>query len=418
MIENWNKPTPAQSAFAEPLFNRVGKPIRPSPVKTATSTQLPYAGVATSVRPLPGKEGLSENLAGLKVATLAGGVGGAKMIQGIVNAIESSNVTAIVNTGDDTVLHGLCISPDLDTVTYTLAGIIDREKGWGLTDESWTVMDTLAEFNGETWFRLGDKDIALHMFRTDMLNRGATLSEITSTLCNHFGITAHILPMSDKPVSTMLTLMDSEEEIGFQEYFVKLSHAVPVSRIRYSGAEASVAAPGVIEALTSADVIVICPSNPFLSILPILSVPDISTLLPSPFYGTDSGQIYSPNAGSLIEESTPTNQHHINPAIRAKTVAVSPVIAGKALRGPADRLLGEMGLEPTAVGVARIYKDIASVFIIDSQDIKLKEEIEAMGMTCLVANTIMEGIESSRNLAIETIRAAIQAKSSTIHYNE
>jgi LPPG:FO 2-phospho-L-lactate transferase len=362
------------------------------------------------------EETQSENFGRLKVAALAGGVGGAKMIQGIVNVIEPSRVTAIVNTGDDTVLHGLRISPDLDTVTYTLAGMIDREKGWGLADESWTVMETLAEFNGETWFRLGDRDIALHMLRTDMLGQGATLSEVTSALCAHFGIATHVLPMSDDPVETVLTLMNSGEEISFQEYFVKLSHAVPVSKIHYSGVRTSVAAPGVIEALVSADVIVICPSNPFLSILPILSVPDISELFSSPVYQADSGQVYSPHAGKLVPyRSAPyhtrADQLPVNPPIRAKTVAISPIIDGKAVKGPADRLLGEMGLEPTAAGVAKIYKDIASVFIIDNEDAKLQEEIEAMGMRCLVTNSIMNDVESSRNLATEVIRAAIQETS-------
>lgn len=343
-----------------------------------------------------------ENLTKLKITALAGGVGGAKMIQGIVNTIEPSRVTTIVNTGDDTILHGLCISPDLDTVTYTLAGMIDREKGWGLADESWTVMHTLEELKGETWFRLGDKDIALHMFRTNMLSKGATLSEVASTLCAHFGITTHVLPMSNDPIKTVLTLAETGEEIGFQEYFVHLSHAVPVSRIRYAGIEDATAAPGVIEAITSADVIIISPSNPFLSILPILSIPDVSKLLPPPVY-----QAMAPDQHH--KSFNPADKQHINPEIRAKTVAVSPIIAGKALKGPADRLLNEMGIKPTAAGVASIYRDIASVFIIDDEDVALKEEIEDMGMKCLATNTIMHDVESSRNLAIEAIKAAIQA---------
>ncbi len=325
------------------------------------------------------------------------------MIQGIVNAIEPSRVTAIVNTGDDTILHGLYISPDLDTVTYTLAGMVDRGKGWGLADESWTVMHTLEELKGETWFRLGDKDIALHMFRTNMLSRGATLSEVTSTLCTHFGIATHILPMSNDPIKTVLTLAETGEEIGFQEYFVHLSHTVPVSRIRYAGIEDATAAPGVLEAITSADVIIISPSNPFLSIFPILSIPDISELLPPPVYHQTIATDKHHKSFDPADK-----QHKNNPKIRAKTVAISPIIAGKALKGPADRLLNEMGIQPTAAGVASIYRDTASVFIIDDEDAALKEEIEDMGMRCLVTNTIMHDVESSRNLAIEAIKAVIQ----------
>ncbi|MHB8263717.1 MAG: 2-phospho-L-lactate transferase [Acidimicrobiales bacterium] len=325
------------------------------------------------------------------IAALAGGVGAARLLGGMMQAADPSHITAIVNTADDTVLHGLYVSPDLDTVTYTLAGLADRDRGWGLADESWTVMDSLAKLGGDTWFQLGDRDIATHMARTDMLARGMKLSEVTDVLRVRHGIAARILPMSDDRIRTRLTLAENNETIDFQEYFVKLAHSAPITRIAYEGAENASAAPGVIDALHDADVIVICPSNPFLSIFPILALSDVKQA----FAGSPGGLKTSP--GGLKE----------------KTVAISPIIAGKALKGPADRLLVEMGITPTAAGVAGLYKDIASTFVIDSQDAELQGSIETLGMSCVVTNTIMSDIDASRALARTAIEAALKIRSVT-----
>ncbi|MCL4433882.1 MAG: 2-phospho-L-lactate transferase [Actinobacteria bacterium] len=321
-------------------------------------------------------------LSSLKIAALAGGVGAARLLRGMVEVVDPSNVTAIVNTADDTVLHGLHISPDLDTITYTLAGLIDVERGWGLSGESWTVMESLAGLGGDTWFQLGDRDIATHMLRTDMLNRGMSLSAVTKTLRMHHGIMARILPMSDDRVQTSLTLAGSGEVISFQEYFVKLAHSVEVSKITYQGAGSAAAAPGVLEALEGADVIVICPSNPFLSIFPILALKDVRRVL----QGKEAG-------------------------VKTKTVAISPIIAGKALKGPADRLLVEMGVTATTAGVAGLYKDIASTFVMDDQDAGLQDDIKALGMRCVTTDTIMRDINASRALARKAIEAALETVS-------
>ena len=321
-------------------------------------------------------------LSSLKITALAGGVGAARLLRGMVEVVKPSNVTAIVNTADDTVLHGLHISPDLDTITYTLAGLVDVERGWGLSGESWTVMESLASLGGDTWFQLGDRDIATHMLRTDMLNRGMSLSAVTETLRMRHGIMTRILPMSDDRVQTRLTLAGSGEEIGFQEYFVKLAHSVEVGKIAYQGAGSAAAAPGVIEALEYADVIVICPSNPFLSIFPILALKDVKQALQG-------------------RQAT----------MKAKTVAISPIIAGKALKGPADRLLVEMGVTANVAGVAGLYKDIASTLVMDDQDARLQDDIEAIGMRCVTTDTIMRDINASRALAREAIEAALETVS-------
>src|SRR5580692_10272751 len=201
------------------------------------------------------------------ITALAGGVGAARLLRGLVRVVPPTDVTAVVNTGDDTVLHGLTICPDLDTVTYTLAGLNDDERGWGLAGETWTVMEALERLGGESWFRLGDRDLATHLYRTQRLADGASLSELTGEITAALGIGARLLPMSDDPVRTRLTLVDGPE-IAFQEYFVRRQHAVAVASVRFEGADACRAAPGVLPALADSDVIVICPSNPVVSIGP------------------------------------------------------------------------------------------------------------------------------------------------------
>ena len=250
------------------------------------------------------------------ITALAGGVGAARLLRGLVRVVAPDEVTAVVNTGDDTELHGLHISPDLDTVTYTLAGLNDDERGWGLAGETWRVMDSLERLGGETWFRLGDHDLATHLYRTQRLAEGATLSQVTAEITQSLGVDVPLLPMSDDPVRTRLTLLGGPE-VSFQEYFVGHRHAVAVSSVRFAGAEAAGPAPGVLDAIAGAEVVVVCPSNPIVSIGPLLAVPGIADALR---------------------------------ARRDQVVAVSPIVAGAALKGPADRLMAELGHEATVVG--------------------------------------------------------------------
>lgn len=299
------------------------------------------------------------------LTTLAGGIGAARMLGGLVRTLPPSEITAIVNTGDDLEMHGLHISPDLDTVAYTLAGMVNPETGWGLAGESWSVMDALERIGGQTWFRLGDRDLATHCYRTQRLADGATLTEVTSELATTWGVGIRMLPMSDDPVRTRVTLPEGIE-ISFQEYFVHRRHAVEVARLRFDGAASARPAPGVTDAIAGADGIVVCPSNPLVSIGPILAVPGIAEALT---------------------------------ARRTDVVAVSPIVAGAALKGPADRLLAELGHEPSVVGVARLYAPWAGTLVVDEADADLAAGVEAAGMRCVVAQTVMSTPERASALA-------------------
>jgi LPPG:FO 2-phospho-L-lactate transferase len=306
------------------------------------------------------------------LVALCGGVGAARMLSGLVRAVAPSDIVAVVNVGDDTLLHGLHISPDLDTVTYTLAGIDNRETGWGVAGETWATMDELARIGGEDWFRLGDRDLATHLFRTGRLRDGATLSEVTAELAERRGIQVKLLPVSDDPVRTRVTLGEATAlgaagtEVGFQDYFVRLRHGVAVTAVRFDGASRARPAPGVLEALASSRRIVVCPSNPIVSIEPILAVPGVLDLV--------------------------TRR-------RDDVVAVSPIVAGAALKGPADRLMAELGTEPSVVGVARLYASFAGTLVIDVADRDRASEVEALGMRCLVAPTVMSTPERAEALA-------------------
>jgi LPPG:FO 2-phospho-L-lactate transferase len=301
------------------------------------------------------------------VVALAGGVGAARMLRGLVAAVaDPSAITAVVNTGDDLVLHGLHISPDIDTVTYTLAGAISAEQGWGLEGETWNAMYALDRYGGQTWFRLGDKDLGTHLYRTErLLADGATLTAVTAEIARAWDVPVRLLPMSDDPVRTRVTLATGEE-VSFQHYFVGLRHAVAVSGVRFDGASAAAPAPGVLDAIASAGRVVVCPSNPVVSIGPLLAVPGV--------------------ADALRRR-------------RADTVAVSPIVAGVAVKGPADRLLAELGHEPSVVGVARLYAPYASALVIDSADAPLAGEVEAAGVRAVVAPTIMSGPAEAKALA-------------------
>jgi LPPG:FO 2-phospho-L-lactate transferase len=308
------------------------------------------------------------------LTALAGGVGAARMLRGLAGAIDPAEITAVVNTGDDVVLHGLHISPDLDTVTYTLAGAINTETGWGLSGETWTAMDALAAYgSGElAWFRLGDRDLGTHLFRTSRLAAGATLSQVTAEITTRWGLTVGLLPMSDDRVETRVTLADGPE-IGFQEYFVGRRHSVAVSGVRFVGANTARPAPGVLDAIRSADVVVICPSNPVVSIGPLLAVPGIRDAIV---------------------------------ARRRDTVAISPIIAGAALKGPADRMMAELGLEPSVVGVARMYRDLAATLVIDDADAELAGDVRRTGMNCVVTPTVMKGLQEAVALARTVLGSA------------
>jgi LPPG:FO 2-phospho-L-lactate transferase len=306
------------------------------------------------------------------VAVLAGGVGAARFLAGLVRVVEPDEVTAIVNVGDDIELHGLHVSPDLDTVTYTLAGEVDPDTGWGLIDESWQAMATLGRYGGPDWFRLGDRDLGTHLYRTGRLAAGATMSEVTAEIAAAWAIAVRIVPATDDRLRTMVTLAATGEEVDFQSYFVARRHAVAVSGVRFEGADAARPAPGAVEAVGAADVVVCAPSNPIVSIGPVLAV-------------------------AAVREAVE--------ARREQVVAVSPIVAGAALKGPADRLLTELGHEASVVGVARLYRSWCSTLVVDEADGASARAVEAEGVRCVVAPTIMRDAASSAALARTVLEA-------------
>ncbi len=299
------------------------------------------------------------------IAALAGGVGAARLLRGMVEVAPPDQITAIVNTGDDTELHGLHISPDLDTVMYTLANAINPDTGWGLAGESWRVMEALERLGGVTWFRLGDRDLATHCYRTQRLSEGARLGQVTEELTRSFGVAVRLLPVSDDFLRTRVRLADGPE-VGFQEYFVRLGHQVAVSAVRFEGADSARPGPGVLDVLEAAESIVVCPSNPVVSIGPVTAVTGVLDRL--------------------------TRRRH-------RVIGVSPIIAGAALKGPADRLLREMGFESSVVGVARWYAPWMGTLVVDEADAALAPAVEAEGVRCVVAPTVMSTVDRSAGLA-------------------
>ncbi|MEY2420464.1 MAG: 2-phospho-L-lactate transferase [Acidimicrobiaceae bacterium] len=292
-------------------------------------------------------------------------------MRGLVDVVPPAEVTAVVNVADDLVLHGLHISPDLDTVMYTLAGAINTETGWGLEGETWQAMATLERYGGRSWFRLGDRDLGTHLYRTQRLAEGAPLSTVTSELALAWSLELRLLPVSDQTVRTMVTV-EGEGEIGFQDYFVGRQHSVAVTSVRFDGAENAQPAPGVLEAIGGAAVLVIAPSNPIVSIGPVLAIDEVRD--------------------AVIGR-------------RTRNVAVSPIVAGAALKGPADRMLRELGHEPSVVGVAKLYAELASVLVIDEADAALAGAVEAAGMECLVVPTVMSSPKVAASLARATLEA-------------
>ena len=303
------------------------------------------------------------------LAALAGGVGAARFLSGLQRAVPPAEIVAVVNTADDEEFHGLYVSPDLDSVTYTLAGASNSVQGWGLEGETFATLDALQRYKSDAWFRLGDKDLATHLYRTERLRAGASLSEVTAEIAHAWGLEVRLLPMTDDPVHTMVAVA-GEGEIGFQEYFVGRHHAVAITGVRFAGIEAALPGPGVLDALEAADVIVVAPSNPVVSIGPLLAVAGVRERLV---------------------------------ARRDAVVAVSPIIAGKALKGPADRMLGELGVPVSAVGVARWYRDVAGTLVIDREDGSLAADVEAQGVRGVVTDTIMSTPERAAALARKVI---------------
>lgn len=294
-------------------------------------------------------------LVGKRIVVLCGGVGAAKLLRGLVEVVAPHSITAIVNTGDDLSLHGLHISPDIDTVIYTLGNEINPDTGWGLRGEGWRAMDMVTMYGGIDWFRLGDRDLGTHLFRTQRLTEGATLSEVTREIATKWRVGVNIIPMSDDPVRTIVTTVDGEE-LNFQDYFVRLSHNVEIASIKFRGHEISQPAPEVISEILKADIILIAPSNPLVSIAPILSVPGIRDALRKR---------------------------------RENVIAISGIVNGKALKGPADRLLNELGYEASATAVAEIYKDIIGTFVIDDLDKSESKRIQELGLRCIITDTVM-----------------------------
>lgn len=305
----------------------------------------------------------------LRVVALAGGVGGARLADGLARVLPPQDLTIVVNTGDDFEHLGLYICPDLDTVCYTLAGLANPATGWGRADETWHALESLGALGGPTWFRLGDRDLGLHLERTRRLRQGQPLSQITAHFARALGIAVRILPMSDDPVPTWV--YTSEGKLPFQEYFVRRQCQPKVSGFLFEGVESARPAPGVLEALAAAHVVVICPSNPWVSIDPILAVPGIRSAL--------NGKV---------------------------VVAVSPIIGGKTVKGPAAKMYAEMGLVPSALAVAQHYRTLLSGFIFDRLDASLEESIRSLGLHTWVTNTLMLTPHDRERLAQEVLNCA------------
>jgi LPPG:FO 2-phospho-L-lactate transferase len=305
----------------------------------------------------------------MRVTALAGGIGAGKFLRGLVRVVAPEAVTVIVNTGDDITMHGLHVSPDLDSVTYWLGDVFDRERGWGRRDETFRATEELRSFDPEqAWFNLGDLDLATHLFRTNLMAAGETLSSATAAVARRFGVVPRILPMSDDPVTTRISVVADGEELDlhFQEYWVRRGGRDEVKAVRYEGAERSRPAPGVLEALTAADAIVLCPSNPVASLGPILAVPGIRETVG---------------------------------ARRTDVVGLSGIVAGAPLAGMADRLMPAAGAEVTAAGAAEYYRGLLGAWVVDDADRALIPRIEATGLRVGATDSIMTDDAKAEALA-------------------
>lgn len=307
------------------------------------------------------------------ITVVCGGVGAARFLRALTSVVDPAMVTAVINVADDMVLHGLSISPDIDTVTYTLAEAIDPERGWGLRNETWHAMDALGRYGDRNWFALGDQDLATHLQRTARLAEGATLTEVTQEIGEAWGVGVRLLPVTNDPVSTRVTIADSNEEIGFQEYFVGRGHDIAISDIRFDGIRNARATPEVIDAIENTDLLVIAPSNPIVSIGPVLAVPSVRE--------------------ALVDRRVPS-------------IAISPIIGGEALKGPAARMLDELGHHASALGVAQLWSEVIDVLLIDDVDGALARSIADSGVVPYVTDTVMGDPARSSSLARSVLSAA------------
>ncbi len=305
------------------------------------------------------------------ITALAGGVGASKLLDGLSRAISPEEISIIVNTGDDIEMFGLYIAPDLDIVAYTLAGVVNSDFGWGINSDTFYCLDLLLRYTDqERWFNLGDRDLATHLFRTDKLRQGWTLSQVTEQIRQTLGVKSRILPMTDTHTPT--TILTGEGEMHFQEYLVKHRARPTVKGICFENIESAKPAPGVAEAILESEAVIICPSNPLISIGPILAVPGTRELLKQ---------------------------------TQAKVAVISSVVAGESLKGPTDLMLRNLGMEVSALQIAKLYEDIADIFILDKQDEALKPEIERLGLKVVVTDTVMRNAAKKLELAKTTLAA-------------
>lgn len=304
------------------------------------------------------------------IAALAGGVGAARFLQGLVKVVPPEEVTVIVNTGDDIELYGLHISPDIDIITYSLAGIVDEEKGWGIRGDTFNCLDVLSKYGHETWFKLGDRDLATHIQRTILLKNGLTLSEVTAKICQRLGVKSRILPMTNDRFETKI--VTEKGTVHFQEYLVKRGAQDQVKGVLFDGAEKAKPAQSVLESISNADAVIICPSNPLVSIGTILAVEGVKEAL---------GQT------------------------EAKVVVVSPIVGGRPIKGPADKLMRGLGLEASAYSVAELYREFLDVFIIDKVDRRETKRIEGLGIKVVATDTVMKNLKAKVHLAQAALKA-------------
>ena len=305
-----------------------------------------------------------------KVVVLAGGVGAARFLDGLAGVIPAAEITVIGNTGDDLEVHGLSVSPDLDTVTYTLAGVVDPAQGWGVAGDTFECLDHLERFGSDTWFRLGDRDLATHIYRTSLLRSGLPLSDVTLRISRSLGVRSRIIPMSNDRVRTWVET--GQGRLDFQTYFVKRQARDQVNGVEFVGAETAQPAPDVIEEIRAAKAVIVAPSNPIISIGPILAIPGIR---------------------EALRET------------KAAVSAVSPIVAGRALKGPTARMMEGLGMEASALSVAELYRDFADFFVLDQQDRTLSDRVEALGMKPVTTNTVMASAVLKKELARTTLRA-------------
>lgn len=300
----------------------------------------------------------------MKITALAGGIGASKFLLGLARVLPPEDVTIIANTGDDIELFGLRISPDIDTLTYTLAGVINEATGWGIAGDTFSALEWIARYSQSQWFNLGDRDLATHIYRTWQLREGRTLSEITDHMRRSLGVRSVILPMTNAYTPTRV--VTDEGEMHFQEYFVRRRCEPRVEKIRFDNIESASPAPGVVSAIAEADAVIVCPSNPFISIGPILAVPRVL---------------------DAMKET------------RARIIAITPIIGGRALKGPAADMLRDLGHEVSARGVASVYRDFVDLFVLDEVDRAIKPEIEELGLRVVVTDTVMNTLEDKQRLA-------------------